>query len=71
MNGFSFIFINHFPLHQTPALDYYSITIPGKKIEENRTSGLKFRPEVCKCSMLFYFSDGKLVLHYSKSPAWG
>ena len=21
--------------------------------------------------LIFYFSDGKLVLHYSKSPAWG
>ena len=69
MSGFSFIFINHFLLHQTPALDYYSITIPGKKRGIKFTSGLE--PEVRAFSMIFYFSDGKLVLHYSKSPAWG
>jgi len=71
MNGFSFIFINHFLLHRTPALDYYSITIPGKKRGIKFTSGLEFEPEVWAFSMIFYFSDGKLVLHYSKSPAWG
>ena len=69
MNGFLFIFINHFRLHPTLALDYYSITTPGN--EKISTSGLKFRPEVRAFSIIFYFSDGKLVLHYSKSPAWG
>ena len=44
MNGFLFIFINHFRLHPTLALDYYSITTPGN--EKINTSGLKFRPEV-------------------------